>query len=310
MSDNNVPIYTIKSVVALTGLPAETIRAWERRYEAIAPQRSGGGHRLYRATDVDRLVKLRRAVGAGHAIGRIAQLPDEELSALSAPAPQPASPNGSAPTDRAEGQSGFAERALAAIQRFDQAAAAREFETAAALLPARQLVAVVVLPLLEYIGTGWDTGRVGIAQEHIASNLLRGLLGTLMRLAEPRPELPSAVLATPPGDLHELGLLCVGLVMASRGVRVTYLGAQVPASELVAAAAATQATLVGVGLGIVRDPAFVLGELDHLAAHLPAGSRVWVGGRGAGAMAIERLPARCRVFTRLSDVERELDALI
>lgn len=307
MSDNNVPIYTIKTVVTLTGLPAETIRAWERRYEAITPPRSGGGHRLYRPSDVDRLVRLRRAVGAGHAIGRIANLPDAELADLAAPPLPPAAPEQPPPVTPA---SGFARRTLEAILRYDQPAAARELETAASLLPARQLVSEVVGPFLELIGTGWEEGRVGIAQEHIATILLQGLLGTLMRLAEPRPELPAAILATPPGDLHELGLLCVGLVMASRGVRVTYLGAQVPAAELVTAAHATQATLVGVGLGHVVDPVQVLGELDHLAAHLPRGARIWLGGRGVATMAVERLPARCRVFTRLADVDRELDALV
>jgi methanogenic corrinoid protein MtbC1 len=304
VTENDVPIYTIKTVVALTGLPAETIRAWERRYSAISPHRSGGGHRMYRATDVDRLLKLRRAVGAGHAIGRIANLDDADLGELlvAAPArpdpPAPASPT-SDPT--------VAERVVEALQRYDQGAAARELERAAALFPASRLVAEVVLPLLEHIGVGWDQGRVSIAQEHIASNLLRGLLSTLMRLMEQRPEAPLAVLATPPGDLHELGLLCVGLVMAGRGVRVTYLGAQVPAAEIVEVATALQARIVGLSLGIVTDPALVLGELDHLSDQLPSTCRIWLGGRGVASIAVERLPQRCRVFMRLSEMETELD---
>ncbi|MEB3327686.1 MAG: MerR family transcriptional regulator [Candidatus Sericytochromatia bacterium] len=305
MTDSDVPIYTIKTVVGLTGLPAETIRAWERRYNAISPHRSGGGHRMYRAADVDRLLKLRRAVGAGHAIGRVANLDDADLSELLAAAarvepPPPAAP--AAPADPT-----VAERVLAALQRYDHVTAARELERAAALLPASGLVAEVVLPLLEHIGVGWEQGRINIAQEHIASNLLRGVLSTLMRLTEQRPDAPLAVLATPPGDLHELGLLCVGLVLAGRGVRVTYLGAQVPASELVEVATTLEARIVGLSLGIVSDPALVLGELDHLAAHLPGPTRVWLGGRGVAAIAVERLPSRCRVFRRLSDMEAEVD---
>ncbi|MEB3221748.1 MAG: MerR family transcriptional regulator [Candidatus Sericytochromatia bacterium] len=308
MTEHDVPIYSIKTVVALTGLPAETIRAWERRYSAISPHRSGGGHRMYRAADVDRLVRLRRAVGSGHAIGRIANLSDTELADLVV-APQRSDAQG-APAAATAAAPTVADRVLEAVHRFDQAAAARELEFAAALLPASRLVEEVVLPLLERIGRGWEDGRVGIAQEHIASNLLRGLLSTMMRLTEPRADAPLAVLATPPGDLHELGLLCVGLVLAGRGLRVTYLGAQVPAAELVEVARAVDARVVGLGLGIVNDPALVLGELDHLSAQLPVTTRIWLGGRGVAAIAVERLPPRCKVFRRIADAEREAGSLL
>jgi DNA-binding transcriptional MerR regulator len=299
---DDAPIYTIKSVAHLTGLPAETIRAWERRYAAVQPQRTDGGHRMYSAGDVQRLSLLRRAVGAGHSIGRIASLPETALLPLLAEDPSTDAQSASTHV--------VADRVYAALLRYDQAVAARELEAAAALLPPRSLLYEVVLPLLGLIERGWENEELGIAQEHIASSLLRGLLGTLLRLAETRKGAPGAVLATPPGDLHELGLLCVGLLMASRGMPTTFLGSQVPAKDLVMAARVTGAHIVGLSLGVVFDPVAILGELDYLAAHLPRGTQIWLGGRGVAALEVERLPPRCRTFTALQQVERELDLML
>jgi DNA-binding transcriptional MerR regulator len=294
LSENAV--YPIKAVARLTGLTADTIRAWERRYAAIAPQRTEGGHRLYSSADVARLSLLQRALVAGQSIGRVAHLSDEALRALAAQE----EPN--SPLDPAG-----ADRILAAIVAFDHAAAETELRRCSMLLTPRQLVYDVALPLMEAIGLGWRDGRVGIAQEHFATSLLRSLLGTLLRLSEQHPDRSPLVLATLPGELHEMGLLCVALIAATRGVPTVYLGPQVPVAELAAAARATRAFAVGLGISAEIDPEPVLVELQTLASALPANQLIWLGGRGAGALEKDRLPAKCRLFLSLADAELALD---
>jgi DNA-binding transcriptional MerR regulator len=288
--------YPIKAVARLTGLSPDTIRAWERRYAAISPGRSEGGQRLYSGEEVARLGLLRRAVGSGQAIGRIAGLSDEALRALAGDVDVPIVPD-----------TGPAERVFAAIKRFDQAEAERELQRASSLLSPRRVVYEVALPLMDAIGQGWVAGSLGIAQEHLASGLLRGLLGALLRIAEPRPGLPPLLLATPPGELHELGLLCVGLVAAARGVPVCYLGPQVPAEDLAAAAKASGARVVGIGIAIAADTDVLLDEIRRLAIALPAGRAIWLGGRGGALLAKHTLPSCCRYFPLLEDVEAALD---
>ncbi len=73
--------YPIRAVAKMTGVPLDTIRAWERRYGAVTPQRSARG-RIYSENEVQRLVLLRDAVARGHAIGQVADVADNDLKAL------------------------------------------------------------------------------------------------------------------------------------------------------------------------------------------------------------------------------------
>ncbi len=59
---DDVPIYRIQTVSALTGIPARRIRSWETDYELLRPARTKGGHRLYSAREVERLRDIRRLV--------------------------------------------------------------------------------------------------------------------------------------------------------------------------------------------------------------------------------------------------------
>jgi len=71
--------YRIGAVARLTGIPPDTLRVWERRYDLVRPERSEGGGRLYSQEDVTRLTLIKQLVDSGHAIGTIAELTLEQL---------------------------------------------------------------------------------------------------------------------------------------------------------------------------------------------------------------------------------------
>jgi MerR family transcriptional regulator, light-induced transcriptional regulator len=75
------PGYPIRAVAKITGLSLDTLRAWERRYKAVVPERSHRG-RQYGSEQIERLLLLSRLVGKGHAIGGIAALEDADLQKL------------------------------------------------------------------------------------------------------------------------------------------------------------------------------------------------------------------------------------
>ena len=74
--------YSMRVVTRMTGLSADTIRAWERRYGAVVPARTDGNTRRYSASDVRRLGLLKEATDRGHRIGDIAKLSEGELAEI------------------------------------------------------------------------------------------------------------------------------------------------------------------------------------------------------------------------------------
>ena len=255
----------------ITGLSLDTLRAWERRYEAVSPARSDRG-RLYSVADVARLANLRELVSRGHAIGTIARLSDADLTQLLADAPRaPAAPDRGAVADIAP--------LTAAIERYDLDVIEATLNRYAVLLPPGDLVFAVVLPLLQTIGQRWEAGTLRPAQEHLVSAIVRTVLGGLVRTSARLTASKRIVCATPAGERHELGLLCAALLAAAAGYGVVYLGADVPASDIAHAAATAEAHIVLVALttpGVVTQ-----GEIRSLAAslaELPPDIALWVGG--------------------------------
>ena len=297
--------YPMKAVARLTGLNPDTIRAWERRYGAVTPGRSEGSQRLYSDAEVERLRLLRRATEAGHGIGRLARLSEEELRHLlvaSAPAPPPASappPDGDAVT-----------RILAAVDRYDHLGADRELAHVAALLSPRRVVLEVAYPLLVEVGERWCTGRLSIGQEHLVTSMVRTLLGTLLRLADAVPGRPPIVLATLPGDRHELGALMVALLAATRGVPTCYLGPDTPAAEIGVAARRTRAAAVGISMIRLHDAADAAAALQAIADGLGEGTPLWIGGRAAGQVPPEALPRKARLLPSIEALDAALDGLV
>lgn len=270
---STAPKYRIGTVSRLTGLSADVVRVWERRYGAIKPLRSEGGSRLYSDADIARLRRLRQAVELGHAIGQVAKLPETELDNLSARQRAMVAVD----QEDADPYAMTRERFLEAINRFDVVGADDEISRAATLYPPRVIVKSIVSPLLREIGDRWAHRDFGIAQEHIATNLLRNLLSSLFRLYPPDDAAETIVMATTAGERHEFGILISALIAATRGWRVVYLGVDLPATEIIRTVKTVRARVLA--LSVINSLNQQTGEdLNLIAASLPQTTRVWIGG--------------------------------
>jgi len=158
--------YSLGLVSRLTGLSPHVLRAWERRYEAVTPLRTPGGTRRYRESDLSRLRLLQAAVAAGHPIGDVARLDDAELRRRSS-------------VREGEERPPLGE-ILAAIDALDAAEAERLLGIQLAALGPRRFTRAVVLPLLEEVGSRWERRELCMASEHLASAVVRSLLGALL----------------------------------------------------------------------------------------------------------------------------------
>jgi len=279
----------MRVVVRRTGLKPDLLRAWERRYGAIRPGRSEGSRRLYSDEDVRRLLLLQKAVAAGYRIGDIARLPTEELSGLARSPEGTAAKPGFASTPTHEA-SVHLETCLAAIQRLNGAELGLRLEQAAFSLSRPLLIDRLVLPLMEEMGRGWETGVFRISHEHLAASAIRSLLGRLLIGTSESEGSPLLIATTPARQNHELGALAAAATAAAEGWDVAYLGPNLPAEEILAAVNQTPARALALSLIYPADDPRLPDELQMLGRHLPAKTTLLVGGR-AGSRYIKAIEA-------------------
>jgi DNA-binding transcriptional MerR regulator/methylmalonyl-CoA mutase cobalamin-binding subunit len=273
-------LHPIQVVVRRTGLTADVLRAWERRYRVVEPGRSPTGRRLYSDEDIERLRLLRRATLSGRSIGQVSDLPTVELVRLirddeaeEARAPEPA-------PQRSDLMQQFRLEALDAVEELDGTALRRLLQRAATAFGAERALEEVTAPVLTEVGDRWQAGDLSIAHEHLTSAVIRQVVGDLLRSASDDADRPLALFATPAGERHEFGALMAAVIAATRGWRILYLGADIPAADIARAALRHRPRLVAVSVVSRELGRQLAAELSELREALPSEATLVVGGRG------------------------------
>jgi methanogenic corrinoid protein MtbC1 len=257
--------YPVRVAARMTGLKPELLRAWETRYRAVTPTRTQGGSRLYSGEDLDRLMLLRDVVESGHRIGRVAHLSIDELQGL-------------LPESRSENPNAI-ERIIAVFQRLDGVKAQRLLTDELTKLGSIEFATNLVLPLLFEIGRRWERGDLTVSVEHLATAVLRSILMTLVDAENENRGSPKVVFATPSGEPHDLGTLVASIVANRAGSDLVFLGADVPAEDLVDCVVSSNASALV--LGIVTLPQVSAERiLREIRKELPKEIGVFVGGAG------------------------------
>jgi methanogenic corrinoid protein MtbC1 len=238
----NVPKLTIKAVCAQTGIQAVTLRAWERRYELVVPKRTAANYRLYSERDVAMLRWLKLQVDQGTPISLAAA----ELSAAAQnnewPETLPAAPRASTPIARPPEQ--FAQKLFAALTAMDEQQAGTILNKAQELFDVEAICLQIIQPCLVEVGEAWYRGEIRIANEHFASQFLRGRLLTLFQAHPQRRSGPRIVIGCAPNETHDIGSLMRALFLRRDGYRVEYLGADIPIGDLLEYARSERPALI------------------------------------------------------------------
>jgi DNA-binding transcriptional MerR regulator len=268
-SDDFGLTYPLGTAARLTGLSPELIRAWERRYGVVTPLRTPGGTRRYRAADLERLRMVKAAVDEGHRIGQVAGLDTAELEQRTA-----------APREVASGR---LDEVLRALERLDGAEAERLLSLQLSALGPARFARDFAAPLTREIGERWAGGRLPIASEHLATGLLRALLGSALRPGAATLLGPRIVFATPIGERHELGIQMAALTALSAGGNPIYLGAELPADELVESVKRVGAAALALSL-VTISPERAAPTVRAIRGGLADDIHLWLGGAAASAL--------------------------
>lgn len=296
----------IEVVAQRSGLSQHLIRIWERRYAVVQPVRTESNRRLYTEADVVRLTLLNRAVHAGHRISDIATLSTHKLEQLVGK--DFLNPAASRVKGK-EANPNFVELALNAITQFDSEELGAILSHAEVDLGQARALDQVVMPLMEKLGEMWKDGNIRIAHEHMATAVIRNHVGALLASMRYPANAPTIVVATPAGQLHEVGALVVSVGAALEGWRPVYLGPNLPADEIAGAVQKSNARAVALSLVFPSDDPKLSAELNRLRRLLSENVSLLIGGRAAEAYedAIDSMHA-----FRMTDIgtfRRQLDLL-
>jgi MerR family transcriptional regulator, light-induced transcriptional regulator len=311
------PIYNMKAVTQRTGIPAATLRAWERRYHALAPRRSDGNYRLYSERDIAVLRWLQTQLDAGLSISRaVALLERLRQREGAAPATHPADDGaGVADSEQAAGQASNRATASApehamrgqaperpesgprglhllayslhdALIQGDEQQAATVLAEAFALYSVEDVCMQAITPSMVRVGDDWHAGRISVATEHFATAYLLARLLALFN-AQPARHGPLVLVACAPGERHEMGALILALFLRRAGRNVRYLGADVPLVELLRSIREWRPRVVMLS-ALLADAAARLIELPGMLRGPEAAVQVVLGGQAFTDEALAR----------------------
>jgi DNA-binding transcriptional MerR regulator len=253
---NDEAVYNIAVIARKTGIAENTLRAWERRYDFPASARTEGGHRLYSAHEVARIQWVKQRINEGmqtrNAIQALKQR-EETGQSIGSTLESPTSSRSSASSATTR------ERLLEALIALDKHQADMVIGDALAVHSLEHLILTIIAPTFTAIGQAWAEERIGIATEHFATNYLRQKLQTWMQMAPPEHPIRPVVLACAPGELHEGGLLMLGLLLQRLRWPVVYLGQSVDLPDLISFIEKVKPSMV-VFVAMTEDSALALSQ--------------------------------------------------
>jgi DNA-binding transcriptional MerR regulator len=224
--------HTIKAVSKKTGISPHLIRAWERRYNAVIPERTATNRRLYTDEHIERLTLLCNATKKGESIGQIASLSTAELREIA----KDIENHEDATLDEVEhnrfGEDRIIDKCADLTENLDRTGLYRILLESETRFSKTVLLEKIIIPFMHRVGDLWEDGTLKVVHEHLASAVVRSFLGELLISQEPPESGPAIIGTTPAGYDHEFGAIIAVLSAISEGWRGVYLGSDLPAEEI------------------------------------------------------------------------------
>ena len=303
--------YPIKVVAHKTGLSMHVIRIWEKRYNAVVPERTETNRRLYSKEDILKLDLLGKAMEIGHSIGAVANLSLSELKTLvKEDSKFQYDSNGSASTQLEKISSNeYVDQFLSQLKNLNVQNLDMILKQASISLSRPKLIDEVIATIIEKIGENWRNGSLRIFHEHIATNVIRSFLSTLSNDTEYELNAPNIIVTTLKGQIHELGAMIVAASAVAEGWKVTYLGSNLPAEEIAAIAKSINAKLLALSIVYPASDPNIIQELEKLGQFLPPDISILVGGRAALSYKTTLDKINAKIIIKIQDLRKYLQNL-
>lgn len=264
LHEENIELFPIRTVSAITGVNAITLRAWERRYSLIQPKRTDTGHRLYDREDIEKINKAVAMIDKGISISQVAMTLNSAVPAQGI---------------ETSSWSAYREKMVEAISGFNEHALEDIYQEALSLHPIQTVTRMLIVPLCQILGERWQDDESAVAEEHFFSVFLRNKLGARFHHRSRHNSGPKLLLACLPNEYHEGGLLLFGLAADEHGYQQVMLGANMPLQALENASSRSQADAIVLSGRAEPDYSVLSQALPRLirSVSIP----VFIGGRSS-----------------------------
>lgn len=303
--------FSIQFVSQVTGINAHTLRAWEKRYNAVVPNRNSKGKRLYSQSDIERLKKLIFLVNMGSSISDIAGLETIRLEELSSQY----SSRSSVPTENRKiirepiDVNSILQNLVMALHGYKLDIISHELDKTKKSLGPRDFALSILSPLLSEVGSLVERGVLTIAQEHSLSAVIKFHVGHMLfkHMEEADKIDMKIIISAPEGELHEFGIMISALLCCHYNLNFFYLGPNMPADSLSEAANQIGADIVIIGVSRVYDSkpgGFLDTYMEDLVGSLDDKIHLWIGGVGRPSTYMDQ--NRVEVIPTLSMLDHKL----
>ncbi|OLO04139.1 MerR family transcriptional regulator [Salinicola socius] len=252
MDSSAAPLYPIREVSRLTGVNSVTLRAWERRYGLIRPQRTPKGHRLYGRDDIERVERILQWLNRGVPVSQVRELIDQPET-VETPAPQ----MGDWASQR--------QHLIQAVEAFDSGRLEVLFNQSLALYPVSLCIAELWQPVISQLEERWGDQFGATLQRRLLESFLRTRIGTRIYHANQLSNAGEVLVARLPEDSSGFWAMLMGLAASAAGYRVHLMDGELPLSEFPLAAERLGVTALLLASGHAERSDVIRRQLPRLA---------------------------------------------
>lgn len=301
-------LFTIKKVADMTGLSVHAIRAWEKRYNVVSPERTETNRRLYSFEDVEKLKLLHLASDEGFSIGSIHHLSIEDLKdLLRSEEIETNKPSNNQIQLEEKSVDHHLNKCIVAIKNLDANSLEAELNKSLVEFTQPLLIKNLITPLLNKIGDLWKSGEIRIVHEHVSTGVMRKFLSRLIDNNRVGENAPTLLVATPKGQLHELGALIISVIASADGWNVVYMGPDLPGEEIVAAVEKLHPKILALSIVYPLDDITLDREMIKIRQLLTNGTNIIAGGRSVYAYEKTLREMNAKIISDIDEFREELE---
>ncbi|WCN37103.1 MerR family transcriptional regulator [Aneurinibacillus uraniidurans] len=301
--------YNIKAVSTIVGITTHTLRAWERRYGIIEPQRTESGHRLYTEEDVATLRWLKEHVEKGLHISKAVSLLKDGRMHHSFLPPEPTLRSAHVTHTERPLITRKRHELIGALLAFNESEAHHVLDLCLSMWDVESVLHNIIIPVFIEIGDRWGRGEISVAHEHYASQLLTQRIHQFFRHTRVNPAMPRIITMAGPGEQHSIGIAMFSLFLRHRGLDVYFLGANMPGEGLHAILTTIQPHAICISITLEENLTHLLKHVHELRKAYPA-LVIGIGGQATQLPAFPENLAPYAIGTTQSDWENWLSNLL